>query len=46
MEKLLRYVFHTTVLKAFEGSYQHLRAAAEIVFTSQLRSELPAEWQQ
>ena len=32
-------------LPAFEGSYQHLHAIAEIVFTSQLRSELPAEWQ-
>ena len=32
-------------LQAFEGSYQHLHAIAEIVFTSHLRSELPAEWQ-
>ena len=32
-------------LPAFEGSYQHLHAIAEIVFTSQLRSELPADWQ-
>ena len=33
-------------LKAQQGTYQHMRAAAETIATSTLAKELPQEWQQ
>ena len=35
----------SATLRTYTGSYQHLRAAAETICTSELRKSLPPAWQ-